>query len=104
MVIKGKIEPLLPIIGEISNGLCCYNLIEVIKHNADIMRPVFTKTESFVWKYDDFISSLRPKFSEDGSNRKSSEVTTYKALLDVAEYCFNAGKFSEELFYHHNLL
>ena len=92
MVIKAKIEPLLPVIQEICNGLCCYNLSEVVKRNTDIMRPVFCRDDSFIWQHDDFVNSLRPAFSESGGNKKSAEIVTYKALLDVIEYCFNDGK------------
>ena len=93
MVIKAKVEPLLPIIEEICNGLRCYNICDLVKQNPDIMRPVFCRNGSFVWNYTDFVKSLKPQFSEAGGNKKPLEVTTYKALLDVVEYCFNAGKF-----------
>ena len=46
----------------------------------------------FQWDYHGFVSSLKPTFSVEGGNRKSFEVTTYKAFLDFIEYCFNDGK------------
>ena len=67
--------------------------MDVIKHNVEVLRPVFTKIGTFTWHYDTFVQSLKPKYSEDGSNKKTLEVTTYKAFLDVVEYSFNAGSY-----------
>ena len=63
--------------------------MDVIKQNFEVFRPVFTKIGTFTWHYDTFVRSLKPKFSEEGGNKKTQEVTTYKALLDVMEYCFD---------------
>lgn len=57
------------------------------------MRPVFCGNGSFEWTYKGFVEALKPFFSEDGGNKKPLEVTTYKALLDSIEYCFQDGKF-----------
>ena len=92
-MIKDKVEPLLPVIEELCNGKQCYNLFGFVKYNADLMRPVFVGDDSFVWKYDDLLKTLKPQFSEEGGNKKPLEVTTYKALLDIIEYCFYAGEF-----------
>ena len=91
LIIKAKIEPLSPVIDEICHGLSCYGLMDVIKQNVEVFRPVFTKIGTFTWHYDIFVRSLKPKFSEEGGNRKTQEVTTYRALLDIMEYCFNDG-------------
>ena len=93
LVIKAKLEPLLPIIEEICKGLNCYNICDLVKQNPDVMRPVFCRTGSFEWTYENFVDALKPQFSQDGGNKKPLEVTTYKALLDFIEFCFNAGKF-----------
>ena len=71
------------------HGLSCYDLMDVIKQKAEVLRPVFTKIGTFTWHYDTFVQSLKPKFREEGVNKKTVEVTTYKAFLDVIEYCFN---------------
>ena len=63
--------------------------MDVIKQNVEVFRLVFTKIGTFTWHYDTFVRSLKSKFSEEGGNKKTQEVTTYKALLDVIEYCFN---------------
>ena len=57
--------------------------------NFEVLRPVFTKIGTFTWHYDTFVRSLKPKFSEEGGNKKTQEVTTYKPLLNVIECCFN---------------
>ena len=89
LIIKAKTEPFSPVINKICHGLSCYGLIDVIKQNVEMFRPVFTKIRTFTWHYDTFVRSLKPKFSEEGGNKKTQEVTIYKALLDVIEYCLN---------------
>ena len=97
IVIKAKVEPMLPVIEEIINGLNCYNIFNMIKQNPNVMRPVFCHGNQFEWHYEEFVNSLQPVFSEEGSSKRMLEVTTYKALLDVIEYCFNDGKHSKIL-------
>ena len=62
-----------------------YNLQNILKLASDVMRPVLTEIESFTCLYDGFAQSLKSKYSKDGSNVKSSEVTTFKALLDTVD-------------------
>ena len=76
LIIKAKIEPLSPIIDEICHGLSCYGLMDVIKQNVEVFRPVFTKIGTFTRHYDIFVRLLKPKFREEGGNRKTQEVTT----------------------------
>jgi len=57
------------------------------------MKLVFCHNENFKWKYDEFISIMDPNFSPDGSNKKVIEISTYKAFIDVIDYCFNDGMF-----------
>ena len=35
---------------------------------------------------------LHPLFDEDGGNRKSKEVATFKAFVDFTEQCYHDGK------------
>ena len=73
--------------------MSCYGLIDVIKQNIEVLWPVFAKIGIFTCYYDTFVRPLKPKFSEEGGNRKIQEVTTYKALLDVIDYSLNDGMY-----------
>ena len=70
LITKAKIEPLSPVIDEICHGLSCYGLMDMIKQNVEVFRPVFTKIGTFTWHYDIFVQSLKPKFSEEGKHKK----------------------------------
>ena len=71
--------------------MSCYGLMDVIKQNIEVLWPVFAKIGIFTCYFDTFVRPLKPKFSEEGGNRRTQEVTTYKALLDVIDYCLNDG-------------
>ena len=90
LIIKAKIEPLSPVIDEICHRLSCYGLMDGIKQNVEMFRPVY-KGWNFHLALRYLVRSLKPKFSEEDGNRRTQEVTTYKELLDVIEHCFNDG-------------
>ena len=54
--------------------MSCYNLLNILKRDSDIMRTVFTEMESCTCIYDDFVQSLESNYLKDGSNIKPSEV------------------------------
>ena len=54
-------------------------MMDVIKQNVEVFRPVLQRLGL---SQNTFALSLKPKFSK-GGNKKTLEVTTYKAVLDV---------------------
>lgn len=94
MFIKFKVEPMLSMLNEVIAGLSCYNLISVMREQPLLFEHVFCISKDFQWKLDSFVSCLRPQFGELGSNKRTSEVATYKAFLDFVEECFEDGKYS----------
>ena len=66
LIIKAKIKPLSPEIDTVCQRLSCYGLMDVMKQNAEVFRPVFTNIGTFTLHYDTFVRLLKPKFSEEG--------------------------------------
>ena len=93
MVIKTRIEPLLTALNEIMSGLTCYNMIHVIQENSDLFHAVLCPSEMFLWNHGSFLEILKPQLSDEGNNKRSLKVTTYKSFLDFVEACcFNSKK------------
>ena len=92
-----SVQHLTPILNKISLGLTCYKFHEVLKDHACLFEHVFCQSTIFCWDYASFVECLKPQFSEDGSNRKREEITTYKAFLDFLEICFHEGKIFSSL-------
>eukprot|EP00794_Sanderia_malayensis_P020690 gene20690-22727_t len=87
--IKAKIEPQLTVLSEFLSGLKTYGLLDVIKEKPHLFQNVFCKNDMFEWDFEEFQKLLKPDFSPEGSNRKSTEISTLKHFLDFVEQCFN---------------
>ncbi len=91
-------------LNEIIAGLSCYNVINVMREQPLLFEHVFCISKEFQWKLDCFVSYLRPEFSEIGSNKRTLELGTYKALLDFVEECFEDGKYSIFHLFTHKMI
>ena len=92
MLVKSKLESLLPTLTEICEGLRCYNFLDQIKENSEIFHHVFCPSEMFSWTYDIFLKIVKPSFSESGSNKKNVEETVFKSFIYMVECIFMDGK------------
>jgi len=92
MFIKSKIEPIMAVINEITAGLNCFNVLDIIKNNKDVFKFVFCPSDIFNWKHEAFVQMLDPSFSEEGCNKKQKEISSYKHFLDFIEGCFKDGR------------
>ena len=82
---KSKVEPLFPTLTEICAGLSRYGFLNLVKENSAIFYHIFCPSGLFTWTYDIFVKVVKPKFSENGSNKFRVEQSAYKDLLDMAE-------------------
>ena len=89
---KSKVEPMLSTLGEICNGLSCYNFLSFIRVNSDIFFAVFCPSKVFTWTYEMFQQLIKPIFSENGSNKRNAKVYVYKYFIDMVEYIFMDGE------------
>ena len=87
MFLKVKIEPILAILNEIAEGLKCYNFLDAVKKDPVTFEKILCCSNIFDWDYDSFKQVLVPIYSDDGTNAKRLEVTTYKCFLDFLETC-----------------
>ncbi|XP_078490016.1 ubiquitin-protein ligase E3C-like [Ciona intestinalis] len=94
--IKSKIEPCLPVLVGIAEGLECYKIRDIVKSHVELLQPVFCPSSLFTWDHNNFLQILKPSFAEDGSNKKMKEMTTYKAFLDFTDCCWNDDLFPLE--------
>ena len=87
MFVKIKLEPILANLNEISRGLSSYNILAIVKKNPLAFNKIFCCSNIFEWDYQSFTQALKPLYSEDGTNTKRLEITTYKCFLDFLEMC-----------------
>ena len=87
MFLKVKIEPILAILNEITEGMKCYKFLNAVRKDSVTFEKTLCCSNIFDWDYDSFTQALVPIFSDDGTNTKRLEVTTYRYFLDFLETC-----------------
>ena len=88
MFVKSKVEPLLPTLTEICAGLACYGFLNLVKENSAIFYLIFCASGLFTWTYEIFMKVLKPKFSENGSNKFRVEQSVYKDFQYFHQFFF----------------
>ena len=63
------------------------------KKDSVIFEIILGCSNIFDWDYNSFTQALLPMFSDDGTNTKIVEVTTYRCFLDFLETCNFDGMF-----------
>ena len=63
------------------------------KKDSVIFEIILGCSNIFDWDYNSFTQALLPIFSDDGTNTKIVEVTTYRCFLDFLETCNFDGMF-----------
>ena len=66
---KSKVEPMLPTLSEICNGLSCCNVLSLIRGNSDVFCAAFCSSKVFTWTYKMFQQLLKSIFSENCHNK-----------------------------------
>ena len=89
---KSKVKPMVSMLKEICGGLSCYNVLSLIRANSDIFCAVFCPSKVFTRTYEMFQQLIKLIFSENGSNKRNSEVCVYKYFIDRVEYIFMDGE------------
>ena len=92
LFIKCKIEPLSMALSQLTEGLKCYGLLQVMRKNSSLFHFVFCPNDKLIWNFKCFTDMLQSVFSDDGSNKKVKEVTVYKRFADLIERRFLDGK------------
>ena len=98
MLVKSKVEPVLPTLTEIWVGLAFYDFLNLIKDNSAIFYHIFCPSGLLTWTYGIFIKVVKPKFSENGSHKFSVDQSKYNVFLDMAEAIFTDGKCFHQIF------
>ena len=79
-------------LSQLTEGLKCYGLLQVMKKNSSLFNFVFCPNDKLIRDFKSFTDMLMPVFSDDGSNKKVREVIVYKRFADLIERCFLDGK------------
>ena len=85
--IKVKLETIFVNVNRISGELRCYNILTIARKNPLAFNNIFCCSNIFEWDFQLFAQALKALYSEDGTNTKRLEITTYKCFLDFLETC-----------------
>ncbi len=78
------VEPILPILLQIKEGLETFGVLGSAKIYPALFKDAFTSVGSAATrvKADSFLDAVHVRFSPDGSNVKEHEINTYKYFTD----------------------
>ena len=76
---------------EIRNSLTCFNMFDVLKSNIPLFEKAPCPSTILDWTQEEFVECLMTEFSEEESNKKRTEVNTYKSFIDFVESVFQDG-------------
>ena len=91
---KEVIEPIIPAIQQLKDGLNVDGLVETILKNPAKFKKFFVISSAIKLDEDAFLSLLRPIYSERGSNKYSVHINIFKYFTDFVEDTFNKGEFA----------
>ena len=91
--LKIKVEPLTTVLEQMVSGLDRFNLVRHIRQEPDVFKLLFCNSELLVWTCELFLSTLHVKWSEQGSNKKSSELNVYKAFIEMCDIFYHDGMY-----------
>ena len=74
-----------------TNGLTCFNMLDVLKSNIRLFKKALCPSAILDWTQEEFVECLMPEFSKEESNKKRTEVNTYKSFIDFVEAVFRDG-------------
>ena len=82
--IKDQLNTILPALLQITHGLECCGLLDVIRRTPEIWQPVFGKSDSFQITAEEFLEQLDAEYS-DSQIKKNAEIDTFKFFCDAIE-------------------
>ena len=88
---KAIVEPKLPALAQLADGLDVRGLINLVKKNPIGFAEMFIKKDEDI-TVERFLEEVQPSFSEKGSNKFSTEESIFKLFCDYIEQCFYDGK------------
>ena len=94
------LHKVVPFLCEMADGLRYHGVLQKMSDNPNTFEPIFVPGKSLEWTFENVEEVLDPNYSVDGSNKKSSEINTFKCLLDAVEQLYHSGIF---IYYLRNL-
>ena len=94
---KTTIEPKLPAIQQLTDGLNIRGLLDAIKNNPIGFKACFVYSPDNL-SLDRFFEEMDSKFSEKGSNKLLKEEDIFKYFCDYLEKTFYDSKFFVRMF------
>ena len=90
------IEPRLAMIEQLKKGLSIMGVLAAAEQHPELFKIVFTPTSTaFVIHPAEFLDSVHVVFSAEGSNKRESELQTYKCFSDLVETMDETGRYFE---------
>ena len=87
ILLKERIQPVLPMLDQIIDGLRQY-VLNLAKENSELFRYVFSPSKCLTWTFEKFAEFLFPSYSEDGTSKKVAEIDKFKAFMDAMKSFF----------------
>ena len=81
----------MTLLHEITNELTCFNMLGILKSNIRLFEKAFCPSTILDWTQEEFVECLMPEFSKEESNKKRTEVNTYKSFIDFVEAVLQDG-------------
>lgn len=90
-ILLKKVEAYTTILEQLMAGMEKFRLLSFIREKPDVFRMIFCKSTLFSWTYDSLVDSLKVVWSDDGSNKKASELETYRMFIDMCDNSYHQG-------------
>ena len=81
----------MTLLHEITNGLTCFNMLDVLKSKVRLFEKAFCPSIILDWTHEEFLECLMLEFSKEEKNKKRTEVNTYKYFIDFVKAVFQDG-------------
>ena len=91
ILLKELVQPILPMLDQIIEGLNLYNILQIMRENSHLFQYVFCENKCLAWTFEKFEEFAIPKYSEEGSSKRSMEINTFKTFMDFMESSFYEG-------------
>jgi len=88
---KSVVEPKLPAIYQLADGLDVRGLLKIIRDNPSYYEEYFVDHPNNL-TLNRFCEEIQPQFSDTGSNKLTNEECVFKLFSDYIESCFYNGK------------
>jgi hypothetical protein len=89
--IKSCIEPKIPMIKELEQGLALYGLLNTVRQQPGLFEAVFLESSQFDITLDDLLDSLEVKYSQS-QLLKEKEEDVFKYFSDMVQNIAHLGE------------